>query len=257
MSIFSNNIKLLRGQHGLSQQALADKLLISRANLSKYEGAIHEPSYDVLIRISRYYSVTIDMLLTIDMREMDRAEVEKMKGNKVIFPVQVDTEGNDVIEVVPHNAQAGYSGMYSDVGFIESLDHMELPFLRHQGKCRAFPINGDSMPPFGDGSFVIGRFISDRGEVKKGKRYILLSRDEGIMFKRVQLDDIDTDKIILHSDNPKYEPFEMNWNEIIEIWEFTAAVTQEESSGEDAFTEMLSRIRNLQDDLKEFSQRFI
>ena len=257
MSFFSNNLRLLRSQQDLSQKVLAERLLISRANLSKYELSAHQPSFEVLIRISRYFNISVDVLLTVDLSQLDRDENEKVKGNKnMIFPVQVDDTGQNVIEVVPHNAQAGYAGMYSDVGFIESLDHMVLPFLSHYGKCRAFPISGDSMPPFGDGSFVIGEYVESRDEVKDGKRYILLSRDEGILFKRVLKKIGEQGSIQLCSDNPKYSSFDMYWKDVIEIWEFVAAISVNESSENYLIEDMMRTIENLQDDLKRFSDRF-
>jgi len=48
----------------------------------------------------------------------------------------------------------------------------------------------------------------------------------------------------------------MNWNDVIEIWEFVAAITIKESNDNYLVTEMLTRIEELQRDLKVFSDRF-
>ena len=257
MNYFASNIKLLRKHHNLSQSLFASKVNVSRANVAKYEGAIHEPPIDVLIRMSRFFDISLDALITFDISRIGLNNLEKMgKESKMVFPIQVDPKGDDVIEVVPHNAKAGYTGMYGDVGFIESLDHLNLPILQNKGKCRAFPISGDSMPPYGDGSFVIGEYVDDKSQIKSGERYVLLSRDEGIVFKRIQNNKDDPNLLNLHSDNPKYESYEMHWSEVLEVWKFVAAISMNESNSDDAISEMMKRIEGLQNDLRKFSSKF-
>jgi len=48
----------------------------------------------------------------------------------------------------------------------------------------------------------------------------------------------------------------MNWNDVVEIWEFVAALTLQESTDNYLITDMLTRIEELQDDLKVFSDRY-
>lgn len=241
----------------MSQQALAEKLLISRGNLAKYEGAVHEPSFELLVRIAKYFDVTVDHLLLTDLEAEDISVIrEKTFQAPSIFPVQVDKSGGDIIEVVPHTAQAGYTGMYGDVGFIESLDHMALPFLHTSGKCRAFPISGDSMPPYADGSYVIGEYISNRDDVANGEKYIVLSRDEGIVFKRIYRHNDNREVIMLHSDNPKYSPYPIEWKEVIEVWKFVAAVTMDESDNHNEISDMLVKMKQLQQEITDFTKKF-
>ena len=257
MSFISTNIKKLRQGQGISQQLLAERLHISRASLAKYEGGINEPSLDVIIRLSRYFKILVDILLTVDLRKVEIGSLVGGKYDSMIMPVQVGMNGKNMIEIVPHHAQAGYTGQYSDPGFIESLDQMALPFQELHGKCRAFPIEGDSMPPFGDGSFIIGRYISDRRDIREGRRYIVLSRDDGIVFKRIYPDPISEESVRLYSDNPKYEPYSMALHEIIEVWEFVAAITFQESSENYFANEVLNRVRELQDELKILSGQIV
>jgi hypothetical protein len=48
------------------------------------------------------------------------------------------------------------------------LQHISLPFLRN-GKFRAFPVDGDSMP-HKKGSFIVGQYVERLGDVMDGKR---------------------------------------------------------------------------------------
>jgi transcriptional regulator with XRE-family HTH domain len=72
MSIFSNNIRSLRAKRKLSQQNVADDLAISRVRYSKYENGISEPPIELLIKISKYFHVSIDLLLSVDLQNILR-----------------------------------------------------------------------------------------------------------------------------------------------------------------------------------------
>ena len=84
----------------------------------------------------------------------------------------VDQKGNESIEIIPQKASMGYLRGYSDPDYIESLETISLPFLKN-GKFRAFPASGDSMPPFKDGSFIIGKYMEGINDLKSGTSYIL------------------------------------------------------------------------------------
>lgn len=58
-----NNLKQLRLQKGLSQQALADKLDISQQSVYKYENQITEPNIDMLKVIADFFEVSVDYLI--------------------------------------------------------------------------------------------------------------------------------------------------------------------------------------------------
>lgn len=53
----------------------------------------------------------------------------------------VDENNENLIEVVPVKATAGYLAGYDDPEYIEQLQKIKLPFLP-TGKHRAFPIKG-------------------------------------------------------------------------------------------------------------------
>lgn len=258
MVLLAHNLKALRRKQNISQQVLADKLYISRASLAKYEGGINEPSLGLTVKLSRYFNISVDTFLTVDLERMEIAALLNDNNTSgMIMPIQVDKHGENVIEVVPHSAQAGYMGQYSDPGFIESLDQMALPFQELHGKCRAFPIEGDSMPPYGTGCYVVGRYISSSSEIQKGKRYILLSRDEGIVFKRLYRDQKNDAMIHLHSDNPAYKPFNMHLQEVQEIWEFVAAISFRDAGDNSFASDVMTRVKELQDEVQKLATQLV
>lgn len=72
--IFSEKLRLLRTQKGLSQENLADRLHVSRQSVSKWESGISLPEIDKLIAISDLFSVSIDCLLKEPTSEMQNTE---------------------------------------------------------------------------------------------------------------------------------------------------------------------------------------
>jgi len=227
MSIFSENIRHLRGKKELSQQKVADNLTITRARLSKYEEGKSEPPLDVLKQISQYFHVSIDILISVNLKKIPLESLLKMEDNRILLPITVDKQGKDFIEIVPHKAKAGYLNGYGDPEFIENLQQMHLPFIS-KGKHRAFPIEGDSMPPHKDGSFIIGRYVERLSEIKDGKTYVVLSKSEGIVYKRIFRKNKKENILLLHSDNPVYKPYEIKSSEILEIWEHVCSFCTKE-----------------------------
>lgn len=100
---------------------------------------------------------------------------------------------------------------------------MSLPFLRNR-KYRAFPAEGDSMPPFKDGTYIIGEFVEDMSDIKVGKTYLIVT-DNGIVYKSIE--EIKEDYIIVRSKNTFYESYEIHFHEIIEVWKFVKAIVNE------------------------------
>lgn len=252
MKLLANNIRYLRKDQGLSQQALADSLLLSRSNLAKYEKAVHDPGLEVLLRMSRYFNISVDVLLTVDLSKVDLKEVIGQRA--MVLPVQVDAEGDSIVEIIPHDASAGYLGSYSDPEYIEALEHLHLPFLPTTRNCRAFPVSGDSMPPVIDGSYIIGEHVSSVTEIKVGSRYIIVSRDEGIVFKRVHA--IADGLLHLSSDNPIYPNFSIPGHDVVEVWEFMASISMQDSAARHMEHVLVDKINSLQYELERVQRSF-
>ena len=98
MSIFSENIKHLRNRQKLTQQTIANDLNITRGRYVKYEDGSSEPPMDLLVKISKYFKVSIDLLLSIDIKKYPLEEMKKLSENKILVPVAVDTKGENKIE---------------------------------------------------------------------------------------------------------------------------------------------------------------
>ncbi|WP_226064545.1 XRE family transcriptional regulator [Kaistella polysaccharea] len=225
MSILSENMRYLRGQQKYSQQKIADDLLITRGRYAKYEDGSSEPPIEILLRISKYYRITIDLLVALDLSKYPLEKMMKLPDNRTILPITVDEKGENKIEIIPEKAQMGYLQGYSDPEYIEKLQTISLPFLRN-GKFRAFPASGDSMPPFKNGTFIVGKYVENVSELKSNKTYIFITRNEGVVYKRLEKKTLKN--ITVSSDNDFYEPYEIKLSQILEIWEYACSINTEE-----------------------------
>jgi hypothetical protein len=203
--------------------------LIPRERYAKYEGTT-DPPLDCLQKISRYYHVSIDLLLSFDIRRVPYEDLIRLEDNRILLPITVDQDGENKIELVPAKAQAGYLAGYSDPEFIEALQHISLPFLRN-GKYRAFPVTGDSMPPHKEGSFVVGEYIERLSDVVDGKTYILVTKTNGIVYKRLNKNG--KNSLVANSDNTIYESYEVKASEVVEIWRYACSIATQEFEQDD------------------------
>lgn len=154
--LVGENIKILRKRKGKSQEEVAAALGLNRSTYSGYENNIAQPNLDNILRISKYYGLSIEELITkdfslfkeVDWRILtDRAE-QRMKGTELrILAAVVNMNNDELIEVIPEKASAGYTSGYADPEFFADFPTLSLPFLSKNKKYRAFPIHGDSMPP--------------------------------------------------------------------------------------------------------------
>lgn len=57
------NLKTLRQQKGVSQQLLADFVMVSQQSINKYENHKVEPDIDTIVKIADYFDVSVDYLI--------------------------------------------------------------------------------------------------------------------------------------------------------------------------------------------------
>ncbi|MCF2219069.1 LexA family transcriptional regulator [Chryseobacterium sp. PS-8] len=225
MSIFSENIRLLRAKLGKTQRELSQKIQITASRYSSYENGKSKPPVDVLIKISRIFNVSIDLLLSVDLTKHALEDMLKLPDNRIVLPVMVDQNGDESIEIVSQKASMGYLTGYSDPDYIESLQRISLPFLKN-GKFRAFPADGDSMPPFKNGSYIIGKYVEGLNDLKSGNTYVFITLNDGITYKRLK--SINENSLTVAADNKFYEPYEIPLNEIVEVWQYATGIFPED-----------------------------
>ena len=221
MSIISSNIKFLRKKKGLTQQQFADQVGIKRSLVGAYEEERAEPKYDLLKTIASFFEISIDEFIKETINEK---WAPAPKGNLRILSISVDKDDNENIELVPVKASAGYLNGYSDPEYVAQLPKFYLPMFK-QGTYRAFEIKGDSMLPLMSGTIIIGEYLENWADVKATETYVIVSKSEGVVYKRIGNKFRENKKLKLISDNPVYEPYEISGEDILEIWKAKAYIS--------------------------------
>lgn len=239
----------------MSQEEIAQQLGISRSTVNNYENAYAEPGLKTLIDFAKHYRITTDTLLNTNLSEIPEHQFKHLESENEgyirgtglrVIATTVDSSNNENIELVPQKARAGYTAGYHDPEYIRTLPTFQLPFLSADRKYRTFQISGDSMLPIPDKSYVIGEYVSDWHEVKDGGAYIVLTKDDGIVFKMVYNQIKLRKNFLLRSLNPTYEPYELPVSEVLEMWKFVNYISHQipEPSvpGQDTLLESVTRI---------------
>jgi len=261
---FSSNIKLLRKRLGRTQDDIAFSLEMKRSTLSGYENGVAQPGLEALIAFSRHFKTSIDTLVKEDLSKLAESELSQLErgydvfitGSKLrVLTTTVDTDNNENIELVSETAKAGYRSGFADPEFIRVLPVFQLPFLSREKKYRAFQINGDSMLPIPDKSWVIGEFIQNWLNIRNGYPYIILTLDDGIVFKVVENNLQDEQKLTLLSLNPLYDPYEVHVKDIREVWKFVHFVSSEIPEPNLPKDELTKTVISIQKDIKDIQMK--
>ena len=78
---FNEKLQELRKQKGLTQEELAEKIYVSRTAVSKWESGRGYPNIESLKAIARFFSITVDELLSSDEILTIAEEDSKRKEN--------------------------------------------------------------------------------------------------------------------------------------------------------------------------------
>jgi len=249
MSVAGQNIKYLRKLRGWTQEEFANKLGIKRSLVGAYEEERAEPRLEVLETVSEIFKVSLDELFLQNLSETTGSSyLAKRRQMKMM------TAERNLIHFVPVKAAAGYLAGYGDSEFIDELNTFTLPMLSG-GSYRAFEIIGDSMMPTPSGSIIVGEKVDDLESVKNNSPYIVVSHSEGIVYKRIIKNNKNKNKITLVSDNPAFQPYQVQTADVLEMWQAQVIinkVTQQQRWDVDS---LVNLVTNLQDQVSTLKKK--
>lgn len=233
---FDSNIKLLRKRKKRTQDEVAEAIQMKRSTLSGYENRVAQPGIEVLLQFSEYYHIAVDTLLKVDLSTLSEMQLRQLEngedvflrgGNLRVLASTVDASNQENIELVPVKAQAGYTSGYADPEYINELQVFQLPFLSQDKKYRTFQLQGDSMFPIPEKAWVTGEYVLDWKQIRTGEACVVLTLDDGIVFKIVENRLEEEGSLRLFSLNPLYEPYAVHASDIREIWRFIHFISHE------------------------------
>lgn len=264
MSYFADNVKFLRKKRKMSQDEMLAAVGFQRTTWASYELKKSEPSIDGIIRIARFFSVSIEDLVDKKIEDVQVNEIsidEKndnfVKGNvkehvklnpdiqenwlmdqkgrsklvnmpqkdantvRLGMPkvITLDTSGEENSVLVPVRARAGYLAGYGDPEYIKNLPAFKI--WGSTGRTyRIFEIEGNSMfNTLHDGDKAKAYWVGI-SEVRDGRIYVVVTKNEGLLIKRV-INRYQEGKLILKSDNNhkgEYPPIVLDIHDINELW---------------------------------------
>lgn len=191
---------------------------IPRSTLSDYERGHTEPNIELLVKMAAHFEVTVDGLVNSDLSHQDY-EIMRNKDLRILA-ITVDNDNNGNIELVDRKAEAGYLEGFYNPEYLSELPKIHFPNIP-QGTYRGFEVNGNSMLPIEPGTVLICSYIESLDHIKDDKTYVVVSKQEGIVYKRLTNDN-KSKKLILTSDNTEYPPYEIAYTEVAEVWEHYA-----------------------------------
>lgn len=94
----ANNLKVLRKQKGLLQKQVAAELDIGYSNYNKLEKGYRDISLNELIKVAKFYGLSLDELVSMDEQEVIEVEIEnKPKNEQLELLEELDLEDKDII----------------------------------------------------------------------------------------------------------------------------------------------------------------
>jgi transcriptional regulator with XRE-family HTH domain len=253
MSILGENIRRLRKDKGITQTEFAVQIGVKRAVIGAYEEGRAEPKLQTLQIMSRFFKLSIDALLNDMIGEGKVLQADISGSNLRILPVTLNASTDtETIPLVPIKASAGYAAGYGDVDFIGNLPQFQMPFaeLQQNRTCRMFQIKGDSMLPVPPGAYILAEYVQDWSSIKDQTCCIVITRDEGVVYKRVINRFAESRELELVSDNKDYDAYTLPAEQIVELWKAKAYTTFVLPGPAEASTHDIRRLADVVMELK-------
>jgi len=228
-------VQQLLQHYGLNASSATQKLGYSTT--SKLYNILKgsEPSYPTLVDFLKLWPEVSAEWLMLGQGPMlhgegDSVPAGRKSGSSVInsgqvLAITVDGQGNENTELVPIQAQAGYSVQHNEAVFLSDLPKYRIPGFE-RGTFRAFEVAGDSMEPtINHADVVVGSFVDNWRLLVPDDIYVVVT-SESIMLKRIRERITSHDMtIMLYSDNYHRKPYPMEASDIVELWRVRGYIT--------------------------------
>jgi predicted alpha/beta hydrolase family esterase len=111
------------------------------------------------------------------------------------------------------------------------------------------------MLPTPTGSIIVGQKVESLDDVKQDAACIVVSRNEGIVYKRLSRNPKAKSKVTLVSDNPSYQPYNVNAEDILEMWQAQMVITKVAQQQRWDVGQLANLVTNLQEQVSTMKKR--
>lgn len=240
----------LRKSLNLNQSKFAKFINVSQGALSQIESEKIKLSMDTMSRICSQFNISADWMLYGD-KEMHR-NVELPKA-AATGPEKGQLPNIIFVDTAVH---ADYLKNFNNEEYLKSLEAYSIPGFK-EGNFRMFEVLGDSMEPaLIESDIVVVKTVENYKKIEDGTMCVLVSKN-GIVVKRVFTLPEESNILVLKSDNKKYKPFKVSFEEILEVWEVKAKITSEflsQKTNSGKIAELEDRINRLENILKKMNK---
>lgn len=175
---FGNKLKMLRNISGVTQRELANAIDVERATIAGYETRASEPNYEKLIRISKFFNVSVDYLLGND---------EIIKSTSYKLPILKNN--ND--------------------SFQQTLEYVVVDEALKKGRdLLAVKINDNALSPKYNKNYIV--ILENTNDINNGDLVLCLIREEKTCLRYI----IEDDKYILYGENSSTYPLIYNKEDV-------------------------------------------
>ena len=101
------------------------------------------------------------------------------------------------------------------------------------------------MLPTPSGSIIVGEKVDNIDELKSNNTYIVVSKSDGIVYKRVEKNNRIKNKLTLVSDNPAYQAYNINTDDVLEMWQASVVISRAGSQQRWDINQLANIVTNL------------
>ncbi|MFP4092227.1 MAG: S24 family peptidase [Cyclobacteriaceae bacterium] len=207
-----------------SDREFAKQIKISPSNLGDIKANRRSVTLEILNRAYQQFGISSAYVITGKGKPFaDKSdETGKVEKREVLLVATQDTSGNTTVPLINHRAAANYLSGYQSQEWFEAQESIQLPsYMIKDGLSYAVQVSGDSMEPtLTEDDWVICRLLdkSDYRYINDGNVYVVVSEERGIQVKRLKNRLQQYGSIRCLSDNPRHEPYELQENQILQLW---------------------------------------
>jgi transcriptional regulator with XRE-family HTH domain len=248
---FGENLRWILTKRNITPKEIAEVINVKVNTISNYTNGVSTPNYDLLDKIVKFLDVSADDILFGDLPGNDPG-----KKNAPIFApnaapnenfsaltspkiVTVNQDGIDNIVLVSAKAATGYLNGYNQPEYMETLPAYQIPGFEN-GTFRMFEVNGHSMmPTLKNRDKIIGKWC-ELADVKDAYVHILITRNDGIVIKRV-LNRIKKDGVLIlksDSNGGEYPDMVIDPADIIESWAGVCKISRDLSDANNLYSRL-------------------
>lgn len=266
----SQNIRYLRRKYQFTQEQMARKLGIKRSLLGAYEEARANPRLEVLVKAAELFNVSVDQLVSDPIGELhkepddknmhtgtvpphrdfrtgeskylketdERQTIDSKRQRPFLPPRTIAFPSSDIqkslqhLRLVPEKEFKQYFFNAVEEEYLKALPELILPLpSAADAKYRAFEVKDNAMQPICRGAIVVGRQVENIQRLKDGKSHVLITRTEGILFRRVFNHIEKSGNLLLEANHKEYESIHFSvLGREVEAWEVVLYISAEAPS---------------------------